>query len=88
MHDALFQPIALGAIEAKNRILMAPLTRGRASPGAVPNELLVEYYRQRASAGLILSAAAIFIMTPFNLLTGAWLTIDLHRGWVHWQMRR
>ena len=57
MHDSLLQPIRLGAIEAPNRILMAPLTRGRASPGAVPNAMMVEYYRQRAGAGLIISEA-------------------------------
>lgn len=53
----LFDPIKLGAIEAPNRIIMAPLTRGRAGPGFVPNELAREYYRQRASAGLIISEA-------------------------------
>ncbi|MBC7492344.1 MAG: alkene reductase, partial [Novosphingobium sp.] len=57
MHDVLFQPITLGAIEAPNRILMAPLTRGRSSPGSVPNAMMVEYYRQRASAGLIITEA-------------------------------
>ncbi|MXO89379.1 alkene reductase [Pontixanthobacter aquaemixtae] len=54
----LFQPITLGDIEAKNRILMAPLTRGRATPPDFqPNEMNVTYYRQRASAGLIISEA-------------------------------
>ncbi|MFC4293767.1 alkene reductase [Novosphingobium tardum] len=53
----LFEPIKLGAIEAKNRILMAPLTRGRSDPGSIPNELMTEYYRQRAGAGLIISEA-------------------------------
>ncbi len=58
MHDALFTPIKLGAIEAKNRIFMAPLTRGRADvPGFVPNEMMATYYRQRAGAGLIISEA-------------------------------
>ncbi|WP_095011977.1 alkene reductase [Tsuneonella mangrovi] len=58
MHDALFTPVKLGAIETKNRILMAPLTRGRSTfPGSIPNELMVEYYRQRAGAGLIISEA-------------------------------
>ena len=57
MHDVLLQPITLGAIEAPNRILMAPLTRGRSSPGSVPNAMMVEYYRQRASAGLIITEA-------------------------------
>ena len=58
MHNALFQPLDLGAIHAKNRILMAPLTRGRSNyPDADPNDLMVEYYRQRAGAGLIISEA-------------------------------
>ncbi len=58
MHDTLFQPLKLGAIEAKNRIFMAPLTRGRSTqPGSVPNEMMSTYYRQRAGAGLIISEA-------------------------------
>lgn len=57
MHASLFEPINLGAIAAPNRILMAPLTRGRSEPGSVPGAMMVEYYRQRASAGLIISEA-------------------------------
>ncbi len=53
----LFDPIALGAINCPNRILMAPLTRGRADPGCIPNALMQTYYTQRASAGLIISEA-------------------------------
>jgi N-ethylmaleimide reductase len=53
----LFDPIRLGDIELANRIVMAPLTRNRAGPGQVPSALAVEYYRQRASAGLIVSEA-------------------------------
>ena len=56
MHETLFDPIRLGAIEAKNRVFMAPLTRGRATnPGAVPNAMMETYYRQRAGAGLIIT---------------------------------
>lgn len=51
---SLFEPARAGDIELANRIVMAPLTRNR-SPGNVPNALNVEYYRQRASAGLIIS---------------------------------
>lgn len=54
---SLLDPIKLGAIDAPNRIVMAPLTRGRAGPGFVPNALARDYYRQRASAGLIISEA-------------------------------
>lgn len=54
----LFDPIQLGAIAAPNRILMAPLTRGRSEGVHVPvSELKAEYYAQRASAGLIIAEA-------------------------------
>ena len=53
----LFSPIDLGAIHAPNRVLMAPLTRGRADRDAVPTPIMAKYYRQRASAGLIISEA-------------------------------
>ena len=54
---SLFDPIKLGAIKAPNRILMAPLTRGRATRDHVPTALMQTYYAQRAGAGLIISEA-------------------------------
>jgi 2,4-dienoyl-CoA reductase-like NADH-dependent reductase (Old Yellow Enzyme family) len=54
---SLFDPITLGAIHAPNRIMMAPLTRGRATRSHVPTPLMSDYYRQRASAGLIITEA-------------------------------
>jgi N-ethylmaleimide reductase len=48
---SLFDPITLGATDAPNRIMMAPLTRGRATRSHVPTPLMGEYYTQRASAG-------------------------------------
>jgi 2,4-dienoyl-CoA reductase-like NADH-dependent reductase (Old Yellow Enzyme family) len=54
---SLFDPIQLGATLCPNRIVMAPLTRGRATREHVPTELMIEYYRQRASAGLIVTEA-------------------------------
>jgi 2,4-dienoyl-CoA reductase-like NADH-dependent reductase (Old Yellow Enzyme family) len=52
----LFTPVQMGELELPNRIIMAPLTRMRAAnPGRVPSELHVEYYAQRASAGLIIA---------------------------------
>ncbi len=54
---SLFQPLDLGAIRLQNRIVMAPLTRGRAGVERVPNNLMLEYYTQRASAGLIITEA-------------------------------
>jgi N-ethylmaleimide reductase len=53
----LFDPVRLGSVELRNRILMAPLTRCRAAEGHVPTELNAEYYGQRATAGLIISEA-------------------------------
>ncbi len=53
----LFDPLTLGAITAPNRVLMAPLTRGRADRDAVPTAIMADYYAQRASAGLIISEA-------------------------------
>jgi len=47
-----------GALELRNRVVMAPLTRMRAQTGDVPGELAAQYYAQRASAGLIISEAA------------------------------
>lgn len=51
----LFTPLALGAIALHNRIIMAPMTRSRAGADGMPTEIMLEYYRQRAGAGLIIS---------------------------------
>jgi len=54
---SLFDPLRLGAIDTPNRVLMAPLTRSRATRDHVPTPIMAEYYAQRASAGLIVSEA-------------------------------
>ncbi len=51
----LFEPVCLGELRLANRIVMAPMTRSRADQQAVPGPEMVEYYRQRASAGLIVA---------------------------------
>jgi N-ethylmaleimide reductase len=53
----LFNPVEVGPQVLRNRVVMAPLTRSRAGPGNVPNQLNALYYAQRASAGLIISEA-------------------------------
>jgi N-ethylmaleimide reductase len=53
----LFEPVTLGSLVLSNRIVMAPLTRSRAGAGDAPGPVNAEYYRQRASAGLIISEA-------------------------------
>src|SRR5947209_3428081 len=55
----LFEPYQLGPITLPNRAVMAPLTRNRAvPPGMVPSPLAVDYYAQRASAGLLITEAS------------------------------
>ena len=54
---SLFDPIRLGAIHAPNRIIMAPLTRGRATADHVPTPIMARYYAQRATAGAIITEA-------------------------------
>jgi N-ethylmaleimide reductase len=54
----LFEPFKLGPINLPNRLVMAPLTRNRAVAGMVPSPLAVEYYGQRASAGLLVTEAS------------------------------
>jgi len=78
---SLFDPLALGEKQLKNRIIMAPLTRSRANnEGRVPNQLMAEYYRQRASAGLILTEATS--VTPMGVgypdTPGIWSEAQTH----------
>ena len=61
----LFDPLQLGDLTLSNRIFMSPLTRCRASKGRVPNQMMAEYYAQRASAGIIFSEATS--VTPMGV---------------------
>ncbi|WP_363350809.1 alkene reductase [Methylocystis echinoides] len=78
----LFDAVKLGDLELPNRIVMAPLTRCRASEGRTPNALMREYYAQRASAGLILSEATS--ITPMGVgypsTPGVWSEAQVE-GW-------
>ncbi len=55
MTSPLLAPLLAGQLSLENRVVMAPLTRARAGPSHVPNDLMVEYYAQRASAGLVMT---------------------------------
>ncbi len=57
MSITLFDPIRIGSRDLDNRVIMAPLTRGRADRDRVPQDFVAEYYAQRASVGLIVSEA-------------------------------
>src|SRR3989338_6064311 len=61
----LFEPIQIGDLTLPNRVIMAPLTRSPATEGRVPNAMMAEHYRQRASAGLILTEATS--VTPMGV---------------------
>ncbi len=63
--STLLDPVRIGAWRLPNRIVMSPLTRARAGVTRVPNALMAEYYRQRASAGLIISEATS--VTPMGV---------------------
>lgn len=78
----LSDPVILGDLTLKNRVVMSPLTRCRADEGRVPNRLMAEYYAQRSSAGLILSEATS--VTPMGVgypdTPGIW-SDDQVEGW-------
>lgn len=57
MSTNLFTTLKMGSLELANRIVMAPLTRGRAGISRVPNDFMRQYYEERASAGLIITEA-------------------------------
>jgi 2,4-dienoyl-CoA reductase-like NADH-dependent reductase (Old Yellow Enzyme family) len=63
--QTLHDPVRLGDLELPNRVIMAPLTRCRAVDRRIPNALMAEYYRQRSSAGMILSEATA--VTPMGV---------------------
>ena len=79
---SLFDSAQLGDLTLRNRIVMAPLTRCRASAGRVPNALMANYYQQRASAGLILTEATS--VTPMGVgypdTPGIW-SAEQVEGW-------
>ena len=78
----LFDSLQVGPLLLPNRIFMAPLTRSRAGSQRVPNALMAKYYRQRASAGLILSEATS--VTPMGVgyanTPGIWSAAQV-AGW-------
>ena len=78
----LLDPVRIGAWALPNRVLLAPLTRSRAGVQRLPNALMAEYYRQRASAGLIISEATS--VTPMGVgyadTPGVWSEAQV-AGW-------
>jgi len=79
---SLFDPLVAGAFHLPNRIVMSPLTRCRADAGRIPSALMVEYYRQRAGAGLIISEGTVISPTAagFPDTPGIWNAAQV-AGW-------
>ena len=78
----LNSPLTLGALELKNRVIMAPLTRSRATADRVPTPMMAEYYAQRASAGLIISEATVISEEANGYLNTPGLFSDVQvEGW-------
>lgn len=78
----LFDPLQAGSLSLKNRIVMAPLTRGRAGPSRVPNALMAQYYAQRAGAGLIVSEACAVSRQGYGWRDAPAMYTDEHEaGW-------
>lgn len=80
----LFTPLQLGEVALPNRIVMAPLTRARATSANVPTPIMAEYYRQRADCGLIVSEAVAVAPSGMGWyrVPGLWSN-DMVSGWRH-----
>ncbi|MDV2469212.1 alkene reductase [Acinetobacter chinensis] len=78
----LNSPLVLGDLHLKNRVIMAPLTRSRATDDRVPTAMMAEYYAQRASAGLIISEATVISEEANGYLNTPGLFTDAQvEGW-------
>jgi len=82
MTAKLFQPFQLGPLTLKNRVVMAPLTRNRATPGNAANALIAEHYRQRAGAGLLITEASPISQQGQGYIDTPWIVTDEQvAGW-------
>ncbi len=78
----LSSPVQFGDLKLKNRVVMAPLTRSRATDDRVPTAMMAEYYAQRASAGLIISEATVITEEANGYLNTPGLFSDAQvEGW-------
>jgi N-ethylmaleimide reductase len=80
--NILFTPAKIGRLELTNRVVMAPMTRGRANSDGTPNQLMAEYYEQRASAGLIITEATAVSRTGYGWVNAPGIFNKSHvEGW-------
>ena len=78
----IFEPFSIGGQQLKNRIAMAPMTRGRAGNERIPNNLMAEYYFQRASAGLLITEATVISKQGIGWIDSPGIfTDEMTEGW-------
>ena len=84
MNSILFQPFRLPDLTLPNRIVLSPMTRGRAGAARLPNQLTAEYYAQRSSAGLLITEATTISeeANGWNESPGIY-TDEMTEGWKH-----
>src|SRR5260370_17911070 len=84
MNSILFQPFRLPDLTLPNRIVLSPMTRGRAGAARLPNQLTAEYYAQRSSAGLLITEATTISEegNGWNESPGIY-TDEMTEGWKH-----
>ena len=80
--DSLFSPFRIGPLTLRNRLVMAPMTRGRAAADGTPLPRMAEYYRLRADAGLIVTEATAIAAHGVGWLGAPGIYTDAHvAGW-------
>ena len=78
----LLKPLSRGKLQFKNRIALAPMTRGRAGTERIPNDLMAEYYHQRSSAGLIITEATVISKQGIGWIDSPGIYTDqMVEGW-------
>lgn len=82
MADRIFEPVALGDLQLQNRVVLAPLTRGRAGASRVANDVMAEYYYQRSSAGLLITEATVVSKQGIGWIDSPGIyTEEMAEGW-------
>jgi N-ethylmaleimide reductase len=80
--SSLFEPLSMGNLHLKNRIVLAPMTRGRAGSERLPNELMAEYYHQRSTAGLLITEATVVSKQGIGWIGSPGIyTEEMAKGW-------
>lgn len=80
--SSLYEPLSVGNFHLKNRIVLAPMTRGRAGSERVPNEVMAEYYHQRSTAGLLITEATVISKQGIGWIDSPGIyTDEMVEGW-------